>query len=123
MSESNDNNIDVEVSIRRGQPPYQVTLNPAGPYQISHPDSTITAKLDQQSASSGFQMFGIGFREPESEAQLSALVTTTDNQNDTLVITDVKTENGTFEFALLYQDANRGSTVYGLDPEVHNVDP
>lgn len=122
MPESNTN-IEVEVSIRRGQPPYQVTLNPPGPYRMSHPDSTITAKLDQQSARSGFQMFGIGFREPESEDQLTARVTTTDTVNDTLVITDAKTKNGTFEFALLYQDANRGDTVYGLDPEVINVDP
>lgn len=120
---SNDNNIAVEVSIRRGQPPYEVTLNPPGPYRITEANSTITLKLDQTSARAGFQMFGIGFREPESEAQLSARVTTGDNENDTLVITDAKTENGRFEFALLYQDSQRGTTVYGHDPIVENIDP
>ncbi len=124
MSDSNDNkNIAVQVSIQRGQPPYEVTLNPPGPYRISQPDSTITMQLDRRSASSGFQMFGIGFREPEAEEQLYAEVATTDNENDTLVITDVKTKNGTFEFVVLYQDSNRGTTVYGYDPDVENVDP
>lgn len=115
-------NTPVTVRIANDQPPYSVTLNPPGPYRITERNSTVTLTLDQSSAQAGFRMFGIGFREPEAEEQLSAVVSTTRNQDDTLAITDAKTENGRFEFVVLYQDQNGGTTVYGHDPEVDNDD-
>ncbi|QOC23272.1 hypothetical protein IC757_03730 [Wenzhouxiangella sp. AB-CW3] len=115
-------NTPVTVTIANDQPPYRVTLNPPGPYRITEPNSTITMQLDEQSAGAGFKMFGIGFREPEAEDQLHANVTTTRHQDDTLRVTDAKTENGRFEFVVLYQDQGGGTTVYGYDPEVDNDD-
>ena len=113
----------VRVTINNDQPPYQVTLNPPGPYRITKPNSTITMQLDETSVRAGFKMFGIGFREPEAEDQLHADVTTTRHENDTLKVTDAKTENGQFEFVVLYQDSDGGRMVYGYDPVIENDDP
>ncbi len=116
-------NTPVTVSIANDQPPYSVTLDPPGPYRITERNATVTLSLDEQSVRSGFKMFGIGFRDPEAEEQLSAVVSTTRHQDDTLTITDAKTRNGQFEFIVLYQDRNGGSTVYGHDPIIDNDDP
>lgn len=113
----------ITVTINNNQPPYQVTLSPPGPYRVTERNSTLTMQLDELSVRNGFQLFGIGFRDPEAEEQLYARVSTTDHENDTLVITDTKTKNGRFEFIVLYQDQNRGRTVYGYDPVVENDDP
>ena len=115
-------NTPVTVSIANNQPPYSVRLNPPGPYRITERNSTVTLTLDQASAQAGFKMFGIGFREPKAEEQLSAVVSTSRSQDDTLTVTDAKTENGRFEFVVLYQDQSGGTMVYGYDPEVDNED-
>ena len=78
----------VRVTINNDQPPYQVTLNPPGPYRITKANSTVTMQLDETSARAGFKMFGIGFREPEAEDQLHANVITTRHEDDTLKVTD-----------------------------------
>lgn len=113
----------VTVTINNNQPPYQVTLNPPGPYRVTQRNATITMQLDEQSVRDGFKMFGIGFRDPEAEEQLYARVSTTDHENDTLIITDLKTKNGRFEFVVLYQDSDAGRMVYGYDPLIDNEDP
>lgn len=115
-------NTRVKVTISNSQPPYEVTLTPPGPYRITERNSTITMKLDQTSAQAGFRMFGIGYLEPATQEQLSAEVSSDRNPDDTLTVTDAKTENGRFEFVMLYQDQNGGSMVYGYDPVVDNED-
>ncbi len=115
-------NTPVNVRITNDQPPYTVTLNPPGPYRITERNSTVSLTLDQSSAQAGFKMFGIGYREPDAQGQLSAVVSTNRNQNDTLTVTDAKTENGRFEFVVLYQDQSGGTTVYGHDPVIDNED-
>lgn len=115
-------NTRVKVSIANSEPPYEVTLTPPGPYRITERNSTITMKLDQTSAQAGFRMFGIGYPEPDTQEQLSAVVSTGNNPDDTLTVSDAKTKNGTFEFVMLYQDQNGGTMVYGYDPEVKNED-
>lgn len=122
MNASNSNT-PVSVSISGTMPPYNVTLSPAGPYRITSPGSTLTMSLDSASSAAGFKLYGIGFREPESEAQLTARLSTAQNPDDTLTIVDAKSEDGQFEFVLLYQDRNGGATVYGLDPEIDNEEP
>lgn len=116
-------NTNVTVRIANSQPPYEVTLNPPGPYRITERHSTITMKLDENSARAGFRMFGIGYLEPATQEQLSAEVSSNRNPDDTLTITDAKTKNGRFEFVMLYQDHNGGTTVYGHDPEIDNEEP
>ncbi len=118
-------NQNVTVSISGQTPNYEVPLSPPGPYVISERDSTVTLTLDANTARSGFQITGIGFdgRHHEedtgpAESQLTARITSTNQQNDTLVVTDSKSEGGHFEFILLYQD--RSGVIYGLDPEMLN---
>lgn len=115
-------NIRVNVNIANSEPPYEVTLTPPGPYRITERRSTVTMKLDQKSAQAGFRMFGIGYPEPATQEQLSAVVNTDRNPDDTLTVTDAKTKNGRFEFVMLYQDQNGGAMVYGLDPVIENED-
>lgn len=115
-------NTQVKVTIANSEPPYEVTLTPPGPYPITERNSTVTMQLDQKSAQAGFRMFGIGYLEPDTQEQLSAVVSTDRNPDDTLTVTDAKTKNGRFEFVMLYQDQNGGAMVYGLDPVIENED-
>lgn len=115
-------NIRVNVNIANSEPPYEVTLTPPGPYRITERNATVTMILDQKSAQAGFRMFGIGYLEPATQEQLSAVVSTDRNPDDTLTVNDAKTKNGRFEFVMLYQDQNGGTTVYGFDPEIDNDD-
>jgi hypothetical protein len=119
----NKSNTLVQVSISGSAPPYQVNLTPAGPYVINACGSTVVMTLDQASAQAGFKMFGIGFQNQAGESQLSAVVSTTISADDTLTVTDGKTEDGLFEFVLLYQDSNGGCGVYGFDPYIRNEEP
>lgn len=115
-------NTRVNVKIANSEPPYEVTLTPPGPYRITERNSTVTMQLDQTSAQAGFRMFGIGYLEPDTQDQLSAVVSTDRNPDDTLTVNDAKTKNGRFEFVMLYQDRNGGTTVYGFDPTIENDD-
>lgn len=128
-------NTPIAVTITGGSqsgkgPPYTVVLNPDGPYPITAPNSTLTLTLDSASARAGFQMFGIGFRgdskDPITQTQLTAAVSSTSATHDTLTITDADTVKGeTFEFVLLYQNPGNDpntARLYGYDPQVDNED-
>jgi len=123
MSDNEPTHTQVDVSIHGSEPPYRVLLNPAGPYRITAAGSTVTMVLDPASTQAGFRLYGIGFRNPASDSQLTAEVSSSRAPDDTLTVTDAYTEKGQFEFVMLYQDARGGSTVYGLDPEIDNEEP
>ncbi|MFU8831514.1 MAG: hypothetical protein ACNA7J_05085 [Wenzhouxiangella sp.] len=115
----------VTVTITGNAPGYQVTLNPAGPYSFSEPNSSLVLALDQATSSAGFRMVGIGFAgtyhggsTAEAESQLCAHIESVNGNQDTLNVTDAVSENGQFEFVLLYQDS--AGTIYGLDPDILN---
>lgn len=115
----------VTVTITGNAPGYQVTLDPTGPYTFSEPNSSLILTLDQQTCSAGFRMVGIGFEgkyhggsSAEAESQLCAQVESVNGNNDTLKVSDAVSENGQFEFVMLYQDS--ASTIYGLDPDILN---
>jgi hypothetical protein len=118
-------NQNITVSISGQAPGYQVTLSPSGPYNITQPGTTLTLMLDRNAVQDSFQIAGIGFDGRHhgqstipAESQLTASITTTNQQNDTLVVTDSVTQEGQFEFILLYRD--KSGVIYGLDPEVLN---
>lgn len=121
-------NQNISVTISGQAPNFQVTLSPAGPYTISQSDSSLTMRLDNASASSGFQIVGIGFdgRDHDqstgpAESQLTATISSSDHPNDTMVIVDHDSESGQFEFIFLYKDSS--GIIYGLDPEILNDIP
>jgi len=120
---SRPSNTPVAVRIGGTAPPYAVALEPPGPYRITEPGSTLTLQLDSASVRGGFALFGIGFRDAQADAQLTAALYSRNAPNDTLVITDAKTKDGYFEFVMLYQDGAGGATVYGFDPAVENEEP
>jgi len=115
----------VNVTISGTAPSYQVNLSPAAPYCITEANSTLTLQLNPASSSAGFRMAGIGFNglyhgksTEMAESQLTASIKTTRATDDTLEVTDANTQDGQFEFILLYQDS--AGTIYGLDPEILN---
>ncbi len=118
----------ITVSISGQAPNYRVSLQPPGPYTITESNSTLNLSLDQATLRGGFQMAGIGFDgryhdndTTDAESQLTARVQSSQQPNDTLVVTDRNSQTGQFEFILLYRD--RSGVIYGLDPEVLNDQP
>jgi hypothetical protein len=123
MSNNEPTHTRVNVAIHGTKPPYRVILSPAGPYRITAAGSTVSMTLDPASAAAGFRLYGIGFRNPVADSQLTAEVSTTASTDDTLTVIDAYTRKGHFEFVMLYQDARGGATVYGLDPDIDNEEP
>lgn len=123
MSNNKPTHTQVDVAIHGKTPPYRVILSPAGPYRITAAGSTVIMTLDPESVEAGFRLYGIGFRNPASDKQLTARVSTTASSDDTLTVVDAYTRQGQFEFVMLYQDARGGESVYGLDPEIDNEEP
>ncbi len=68
-------------------------------------------------------MFGIGFSDQAAESQMTAQVSSNSASDDTLTVNDAKTQDGSFEFIMLYQDGNGGRSVYGYDPVMNNQEP
>ena len=83
MNNDQPTHTQVNVSIHGEKPPYRVILSPPGPYRITAAGSTVTMTLDPASVQAGFRLYGIGFRDPSADSQLSAEVSTTASHDDT----------------------------------------